>query len=216
MIIQVLIADDQKLLRESLKSIIEQDPEIKVAGCAGDGLEALEICDQTAIDLILMDIRMPVCDGIEGTKIIKKSHPQIKILVLTTFDDDQNVFKTLLNGADGYILKDVTPDELIQAVKNVAAGFSIFSKKPHQSIINQLSVAGEPGDREEQKDIGLKDREIKIIALIADGKSNREIAAELSLSAGRVKNIISEMLSKLDLKDRQQLVSFAYKKGIVR
>jgi DNA-binding NarL/FixJ family response regulator len=214
--IKVLIVDDQKLLRESLKSIIEQDPEIQVADCAGNGLEALEICDQTAIDLILMDIRMPVCDGIEGTKIVKKSHPHIKILVLTTFDDDQNVFKALLNGADGYILKDVTPEELIQAVKNVAAGFSIFSKKTHQSIINQLTAAGEPGNGEGKKDLGLKDREIKIIAMIADGKSNHEIAVEFGLSDGRVKNIISELLSKLDLKDRHQLVSFAYKMRIVR
>jgi DNA-binding NarL/FixJ family response regulator len=118
--IKVVIADDQKLLRERVKSIIEQDPEIEVAGLAASGLEVLELCDQTRVDLVLMDIRMPVCDGIEGTKLIKRSHGNTKILVLTTFNDDQNVFKALINGADGYILKDIAPDELIQAVKNVA------------------------------------------------------------------------------------------------
>ena len=117
--IKVVIADDQKLLRESLKSIIEQDQEIEVTDLAANGLEAADICDQGPVDLVLMDIRMPVCDGIEGTKLIKRNHRLIKILVVTTSDDDQNMFQALINGADGYVLKDATPDELIQAIKNV-------------------------------------------------------------------------------------------------
>jgi DNA-binding NarL/FixJ family response regulator len=214
--INILVVDDQILFRESLKSIIEQDQRLCVIGCAGDALEALEICCRLTVDIVLMDIRMPVCDGIEGTKIIKKDYPQIKILILTTFEEDQNIFRALLNGADGYISKDVTPEELIQAIKNVTSGFSIFSKKPHQLIINRLVAAGEPKKIEGFNEFGLKEREIEMIAMIADGKNNHEIAVEFCLSDGRVKNIISEVLSKLGLKDRHQLVSFAYKQGIVR
>ena len=114
---RVIIADDQKLLSESLKTIIENDSDICVLDCVENGQQAFERCKNQDVDLVLMDIKMPVCDGIEGTKLIKEKYPQVKVLILTTFEDDKSVYDALKSGADGYILKDITPEELIQAVK---------------------------------------------------------------------------------------------------
>jgi len=207
--IKVVITDDQRLLRESLKDLLVRDAEVEVAGCAADGREALAICEQTAPDVVLMDLRMPVCDGIEGTRLIKDRFPSIKVLVLTTFEDDRDVYRALKVGADGYLLKDLTPDELIRAIKNTAAGLSVFSRQAHASIVRQWEQTGGPAaDR-------LKEQEIQTIRLIAEGATNREIAERLFLSEGRIKNLVSEILAKLGLKDRNQLAGYAYKHGLI-
>lgn len=216
--IKVLIVDDERLLRESLKNIIEHDAEIDVAGCAENGCEALRMCDELLPDLVLMDIKMPVCDGVEGTKLIKARYSNIKVIILTTFDDDENVTRALENGADGYILKDVTPEELILIIKNAVKGFTIISNKTYGTVAKQFNKNSEPVKTEGRsgKGVILNDTELYILRLIAEGKNNKEIASIVFLSEGRVKNIISEMFSKLKLKDRYQLLSYAYKNNLIK
>ena len=207
---RVIIADDQKLLSESLKTIIENDSDICVLDCVENGQQAFERCKNQDVDLVLMDIKMPVCDGIEGTKLIKEKYPQVKVLILTTFEDDKSVYDALKSGADGYILKDITPEELIQAVKNTAKGFGISSKNPYSSVVNNISAES----KEEiavVKQVEFKERDIEIMKMVAEGMSNKDIAQKICLSVGRVKNIISEILAKLELGDRNQLASYVYK-----
>jgi DNA-binding NarL/FixJ family response regulator len=214
--IKVLIADDQNLLANSLKSIIEQDQEIIVVGCAGDGMEALKLCDSLSPDIVLMDIKMPRCDGVNGTKLIKSKYGQIKVLILTMLEDEQNISQALENGADGYVLKDVTPDELIQAIKNVYQGFGIISNKVFQVVRSQLTANKEAAPSLLQgTGLNLSDDETKLIRLIAEGKSNKQIAAEIFLSEGRVKNIITELLGKLNVRNRYELLSLAYKNNLI-
>lgn len=208
--IRVIIADDQKLLSESLKTIIENDPDISVIDCVENGQQAFERCKEQDVDLVLMDIRMPECDGITGTKLIKENCPHIKVLILTTFEDDKSIYDALKSGADGYILKDITPEELIQAVKNTVKGFGIFSKNPYSSLVNNINAE----TKEEVtvvKDFEFKERDVEIMKMVAKGMTNKDIAQRVCLSVGRVKNIISEILSKLDLADRNQLASYVHK-----
>lgn len=215
--IKAIIVDDQVILRESLKLIVEQDSEIKVVGLGGNGKEALTLCDQLVPDVVLMDIMMPGCDGVEGTKLIKSKYNSTKVIILTTFNDEENISKALKNGADGYVLKDIKPDELILAVKSVAKGLSIM----HQSALNTMTKQIGPDiDQSSQKeapktDINLTERELDVISLIVDGKSNKEIAASIYITEGSVKNIITNILDKLNLKDRTQLAVFAVKNNIV-
>lgn len=218
--IRVVMADDQVILRESLKFIIEQDKAISVIGVAANGKEAFDLCERLKPDLVLMDIMMPEYNGIEGTRLIKEKYPQIKILILTTFDDSDNVSKALQKGADGYILKDVKPEELIMAVKNVYQGFAVM----HKSALSKM-VANQPATAQAaflSKDvlpgmpaIHLTEREISIVRLIVEGKNNKEIASELFLSEGTVKNIITTILEKLALRDRTQLAIYAIKHKLV-
>lgn len=214
--IKVIIADDHILLAESLKSIIEYDNEIQVVGCALNGHEAFAMVEESPPDLVLMDIKMPECNGIEGTKMIKSTYPQVKVLILTTFEDDQNVYEALKNGADGYILKDITPEELIHAVKNAAKGFGIFSKTPFNIVAKQFN--GKNAAEEQKKSIesfNLKERDLEIIRMVAEGRGNKEISIQICLSLGRTKNIISGILERLGLSDRNQLVGFAYKNRLL-
>lgn len=213
--IKVVITDDQKLLSESLKSIIETDPEICVTACVENGREAFELCASTQIDLILMDIKMPVCNGIEGTRLIKGTYPDIKVLILTTFEDDQSVYEALKSGADGYILKDIRPEELIQVVKNTSKGFGIFSRTPFSSVVRHINISSKEEKPAVDAVFQLKDREIKIIKMIAQGMSNKDIADSLCLSVGRTKNIISHIMTKVGTNDRNQLAGFAYKNKFI-
>jgi DNA-binding NarL/FixJ family response regulator len=216
--VRILIADDEKLLRESLKSIIETDPEIKVEGCAEDGAEAFRLSRELAPDVVLMDVRMPECDGVEGTRLIKQFDRNIKVVMLTTFGDEESITKAVENGADGYVLKDVTPDELKGVIKNAAQGFLVFSGKAGSTLRRGFVMQGRPAGDGPKQDVSalLKESELNILRLIAEGKSNREIAEQVFLSEGRVKNIVSEILAKLRLKDRYQLLSFAYRNNLVR
>lgn len=216
--IKVLIVDDHVMLRESIKFVIEQDKDIDVVGCAGNGTEALALCEQLSPDLVLMDIVMPICDGIEGTHLIKTKYSHIKVIILTTFDDDENIAKAIQNGAEGYILKDLEPAELIAIIKNTMKGLRVIHQNVFNAIIKQMTpsapesfVTGEfkPG-------VKLSDKEKTIINLVVKGKSNREIADVIALSEGRVKNIITEILAKFDLEDRTQLAVYAVRNNLVR
>lgn len=206
------------LLRESLKTIIEIDQEIKVVGCASDGEEAFRLCEELSPDIVLMDIRMPVCDGVEGTRLIKQKFENIKVVVLTTFEDEDNMAKAMENGADGYILKDVTPEELIRVIKNAAGGFLVFSRKTSGILMKGFSNAKREEQETKKQDLKelLKPNELEILQLIAEGNSNKIIAEKVYLSEGRAKNIISEILDKLGLKDRYELLSYAYKNNMIK
>ncbi|TYQ17812.1 UNVERIFIED_CONTAM: LuxR family two component transcriptional regulator [Acetivibrio alkalicellulosi] len=214
--INVLIVDDQTIIRDSLKYIIEQDNEIKVVACANNGKHALKLCDKFKPDIVLMDIMMPICDGVEGTRLIKSKYSKIKVLILTTFNDDDNISKALLHGADGYILKDVQPHELIISIKSVALGMSILQKNILTNIATKISKTEYIKNTNNNHLISnLTKRELEVIKLLVDGKNNKSISVELKITEGSVRNIISSILDKLEFEDRTQLAIFAVKNRIV-
>lgn len=207
--IKTIVVDDEIILRESLKRLIEFDEEISVVGCGGNGLEALELCETFAPEIVLMDIIMPQCDGIKGTHLIKTKFPGIKVLILTTFDDDENIAKALQNGADGYVLKSITPEDLVLAIKSVAKGMGIMHKKIYNTVAKQFEAGENNGIKVAGPPSNLSPRELSLLRYIVHGKSNKEIAAELFLAEGTVKNLVASLLEKLELKDRTQLAVYA-------
>ena len=212
--IKVLIADDIQILRQGLAAILVRDPEIQVAGLAANGREALELCEKHQPDVVLMDMRMPEYDGSWGIRQIKQQFPRIRVLVLTTFDDDETVEAALSSGADGYILKEMEDEKVIQSVKAVCAGMGVFGGSVFEGMRRQMSRTGSP-DREAGAATDLSsritDRERDIMRCVARGMDNKEIAAQLFLAEGTVRNNISRLLEKLGLKDRTQLAVFTVK-----
>lgn len=209
--IRILIVDDEVILRDSLKYILEEDEDIEVLDCAGNGREALAACRRNLPDIVLMDIVMPLSDGVEGTMLIKKEFPEVKIIILTTFQDNENVKNALINGADGYLLKLIKPKELIQAIKNTANNINPMHSSTLKTIIDHL----DKNDKGKAVSFDLNEKESDVIRLIVDGKSNREISQILFLSEGSIKNTITAILNKLKLKDRTQLAVFAVRNNIV-
>lgn len=204
--IKVLIVDDQKIIREGLSMMLGLDSTISIAGQVTNGKEAIEFLDKNQVDLILMDIRMPIMDGVEATKIIKEKYPNIKILILTTFNEDKYIFEGLKNGADGYLLKDIGSEELINAIKTVYNGNMLLqpdvAKKMIDSIQNNDSICNNINEDIFRQ---LTKREYEIAILVGEGKSNKEISNNLFITQGTVKNHITKILDKLDLRDRTQL-----------
>lgn len=218
--LKVLIADDQKLLRESFKNIIEKNNDIQVVACATNGREAFELCGKLNPDLVLMDICMPVCSGTEATKLIKSEYPSIKVLILTASDDEADVDEAINNGADGYILKNIGTEELLLSIKGTSLGLGIM----HKDVFRPTALNKKHKEDEPQKnkvsiagiDVSLTDREIKIIQMIVDGKDNKEISTSLFIAEGTVKNTITDIISKLQLKDRTQLAVYALKNNLYK
>jgi DNA-binding NarL/FixJ family response regulator len=221
--IQVLIVDDDPFIRESLKLILDLDPELQVIGTCGNGEEGYQFVKlHPETQIVLMDIRMPECDGVEGTRLIKKLDPSPSVLILTTFDDDEYIVQAIRNGANGYLLKNVPPARIISGIKSVHEGNHLIHPDIARKLAGMLNSRDEPhthangtdGDHAE-KDLsgtGLTPAEQDIVRHIADGKSNKEIAGALFLSEGTVKNYISEILSKLGLRDRTQIAIFYLRK----
>lgn len=210
--IKVVLADDQRILNESLKVIIEQDQEIEVVGLAENGDEALKLCDETSPDLVLMDLKMPECDGVKSTGLIKKYHPQTKVLILTTFNDEQSVNQALKQGADGYILKNIKPFELREAIKSTVRGLNVIKEDVFSTLVRQLDAGFSPECRVTGGlNIELTEKEIQIIRQIVQGRSNKEIASGMALSEARIKSILSDIFIKLKIEDRLQLAVFAVK-----
>jgi len=213
---RIVIADDQELIRESLKIVLGTHEDIKVVGVAGDGFEVLDILKREKVDIILMDIRMPRMDGVYCTKAVKELYPDTKIVILTTFDDDDFVFSALKYGASGYLLKGVGMNELYQDIVTVYRGgalinpdiaskvFSMFSKMSQNNFIIQVD------DSSLQE---ISKPEWKVIQQVGCGLSNKEIAQKLFLSEGTVRNYLSSVLSKLNLRDRTQLAIWAVQTG---
>ncbi|KNY24762.1 response regulator [Pseudobacteroides cellulosolvens] len=213
--IKVVLVDDQEIFLNALKIMIESDDEIVVAGTAKNGYEGAEICRRLDPDVILMDIMMPIYDGVKGVELIKEFNSKAKVIMLTTLDDDAHVYQSLKKGADGYVLKNTGDKELIKVIKAAAAGFSIIQQKIFEQYKEKQHIPEKYILKTEESNIKLTEREKEVLSLIVDGMSNRDIAAKLFLVEGRVKNIVSSLLSKLDVVDRTQLAVYAIKHNIV-
>ena len=214
--IKLLLADDQDILTEGLKLLLGAEEDIEIVGTANNGKKAYDLCRIRKPDLVLMDIQMPEVNGVEATAMIKKDFPQTKIIVLTTFNDDEYIYDALKNGASGYMLKDASPKEILEAVRTVYNGGALIQSEVAVKVIDQFSqLAKDTGGKHIDPNVGLlTDREVEICRLIAEGKNNKEIADELYLSQGTVKNYITKMLLKLDLRDRTQLAIFTIKNNL--
>lgn len=208
MSINVLIADDEELITNSLKMILDYEDDINVLFVCQNGDEAYEkVLQNNNIHVVLMDIRMPVCDGVLSTKKILKVRPDIKIIILTTFNDDEYIFEALKNGAKGYLLKNIKADEIINAIRIVHEGNLLV----HPEVATKLSSMLKADKKKLIYNLNLSETEIEIIKLISDGLSNREIAKKIFLTEGTVKNKITDILSKLKLRDRTQIAIFYLK-----
>ena len=212
--IKVILVDDEKLIREGLKILLSTDEEIEIVGEAGSGLEAYKLFKDTEVDVILMDIRMPESNGIEGIKMIKgQGEKPVKILILTTFKDTEYINEAIGLGASGYLLKDSEVESLVGGIKSVYSGNIVLDKD-----ITDIIIAGQPINKKSdfrREDYDITKREYEILVLVAKGLSNQEIADSLFLSLGTIKNAISLLLQKLDLRDRTQMVIFAYENHII-
>ena len=206
--IKVLIADDQELIRESLKVVLDSKTNIEVTGTVANGQEVIQSIRESAPDIILMDIRMPKMDGVQCTRIVKEFNPAIKIIILTTFDDDEFVFDALKYGASGYLLKGVSMDELVASIETVYSGRAMINPEIATKVVRIFSqmAKGEQAIQVEERLVGeLTKAEWKIVREIGKGASNKEIAETLYLSEGTVRNYLSIILNKLQLRDRTQL-----------
>jgi len=211
--IRVLIADDHALLAESLQFILQQDEGIEVAGIAANGREAVQMCEKLAPRVVLMDIKMLECDGLQAAELIKQSRPQTRIMILTTFEDRDNVLGAIAKGADGYLLKDVRPRELVMAIKCLDSGLCVFNGSVKEILREELgSFAARSVNPVFER---LKPEDLKIIELIGDGKNNKEIAEAMNYSEGTIKNRVSRILEIIGAKDRTQIVLFALKNGLL-
>ena len=212
---RVLIVDDQTVVREGLAAILSTDEEIKVVGLAADGREALDLVPEAQPDVVLMDLKMPVLNGVQATQRLRQAYPQVRVLVLTTYVADEWVFDAIRAGAVGYLMKDTRRDDLIAAVKGTAEGKSYLDPAIAGRVMQQAvssppaSAPSEPGGE------ALTERELQILHLLAQGYSNPEIAQRLHLARGTVRNYVSVVLQKLGVSDRTQAAIEALKRGLV-
>ena len=214
--IKVLIADDQELFRQSLSIILKSEKDFEVTEAVSTGVEVVRSVRSNKPDVILMDIRMPEMDGVVCTQIIKENYPDIRIIILTTFDDDEYIFNALKYGASGYLLKGVSMQELSDAIRKVYEGTAMINGDIASKVVRLFSRMAQSNIAitVEEKDAGdLKDTEWKIISLVGTGLSNKEIAGKLNLSEGTVRNALSTVLQKLQLRDRTQLAIWAVQTG---
>lgn len=208
-----MIVDDQNIIKEGLAVLLNNEEDMNVVATASNGEQAINQCKTTAIDVILMDIRMPVINGVEATKGIKEYNNKIQILILTTFDDEEYIFNSLKNGASGYILKDSSPKEIGHAIRTVYKRQTFFQPNVATKVVEQfLEMAQETKKEKPSKQIEkLTTREVEICKLLSEGKNNKEIGEVLFITEGTVKNHITNILMKLDLRDRTQLAIFSVK-----
>ncbi|MCT4543661.1 MAG: response regulator transcription factor [Vallitalea sp.] len=209
--IKVIIADDQVLLRKSLGQLISIDEEISVVSMAASGREAIDECEKHRPDIIMMDIEMPKMNGIDALKIIKEKYPKTKVIILTTFDNKEYIITAFLAKADGYITKDIEPDELITTIKCVNYGLTVIHKSVKEIMVNKFEKLSKRNTN--YTDI-LSIEEIDMIKLIVDGKSNKDIAKVFNYTEGTVKNKVSRIYEKLGKTDRLQLAVYAVENGI--
>jgi DNA-binding NarL/FixJ family response regulator len=216
-VIRVGLVDDQVLVRAGLRALLDNEDDIEVVGEGGDGAEALRLARELTPDVLLMDIRMPHVDGLEATKAIA-AEPRlagVHIVILTTFDLDEYVFEGLRSGASGFLVKDTEPAELLRAVRAVAAGDALLSPRATRRLVEEYATRAKPAERSPTLDL-LTDREREVMAQVAAGRTNDEIAAALYISPTTAKTHVSRAMIKLGARDRAQLVVFAYETGLVR
>ncbi|MGL5269431.1 MAG: response regulator transcription factor [Selenomonadaceae bacterium] len=217
--IKVLIADDQELIHESLRIVLNMNSDMEVIGVAENGAEALAALKHKRPDIILMDVRMPEIDGVECTRLIKEMYPEIKIIILTTFDDDEYVYNALKYGASGYLLKGVSVTDLSNAIRTVVSGGAMINPNIVTKVVKLFSAMAQHNlavQVEENGESQLTRTERNIVCQVGRGLSNREIATKLRLSEGTVRNSLSTALSKLNLRDRTQLAIWAVQTGMVQ
>lgn len=216
--IKVLVADDQELVREGLGIVLSNRPEIEYMGAVSNGREVIQAVRQAKPDVILMDVRMPEMDGVTCTKIIKEQYEDIKIIILTTFDDDEYVLGALRDGASGYLLKGTSMKDLVNAIQLVNSGSAMINPDIAAKVVNLFSKMAQGSFSVKVRNDGIKEltnTERKVTKLIGMGYSNKEIAAELSLSEGTIRNYLSSILDKLELRDRTQLAIWTVQTGVV-
>lgn len=218
MTIRVLISDDQSLFREALRTLLSSFEKLEVVGEASNGEEALRMAVSLSPDVVLMDLRMPIMDGVEATRRINQLGKTIKVIVLTTFDDDETVFEGLRAGAVGYLLKDVSSDKLVEAIQAAYEGQYFLLPSITAKVVSEFSKISKPARKKKEEEMipdPLSPREIEILRIVAQGASNKEIADHLFISEGTVKNHLSSILSKLGVRDRMQAILKAREYGII-
>jgi DNA-binding NarL/FixJ family response regulator len=214
--IKVLLVDDQKLVRQGIKVLLETEGDIIVIGEAGNGQEALDLTASLKPDVILMDIRMPVMDGVAATQALNQRHSQIGVIILTTFDDDEYIFEGLKAGARGYLLKDISSEEMAAAVRTVAAGGALIQPSITRKVLAEFSrLSTKPHAKSDDLVDQLTERELDVLRALAQGLSNKEIAEKLVITEGTVKNHVSNLISKLNVRDRTQAILKAQDFGLI-
>jgi DNA-binding NarL/FixJ family response regulator len=214
--VRLLLVDDQRLMREGLRTLLELEPGLTVAGEAGNGQEALDAYARLLPDVVLMDVRMPVLDGVEATRRLRQRWPAARVIILTTFDDDEYVFEGLRAGALGYLLKDVSIHELAEAIHTVMAGGVLIEPSVARKVVAEFARMAVPAPVDPQSlDEPLSERELEILRLLAQGLTNREIANRLYLAEGTVKNYVTNILGKIGARDRTQAALRARELGLL-
>ena len=212
--VRIVVADDQTVVREGIAMLLGLLPGLEVVGAAADGEEAVRLVAEKAPDVVLMDLRMPRCDGVEATRRIRTEYPGTQVVVLTTFADDESLFPALKAGARGYLTKDAGGDEIVRAVHSVLSGDAGLSPSIQRRLLERLSQPEPAAAVATEAPDGLTARETEVLVLIAEGLTNQEIARRLHVSTATVKTHISRILTKLALRDRVQLVVFAFEHGL--
>jgi len=214
MTIRVVLADDQPLVRAGLRVLIADTPDLDVAGEAGTGAQAVQLVRDAQPDVVLMDIRMPGMDGIEATRMIMANPTAARVIILTTFDDDDYVYAALRAGASGFLVKDMALEDILAAIRIVAAGDALLAPGVTRRLIEEFAARPEPAPPQREID-GITEREREVLTLIGRGMSNGEIAAQLCISTATAKAHVAHLLTKLGVRDRVQLVIVAYEAGLV-
>jgi DNA-binding NarL/FixJ family response regulator len=209
--VRVLITDDQTLFRSGLARLLEEDPRVQVVSQAADGADAVKKVAALKPDVVLMDIKMPSLDGVEATRRITAEHPEIKVLVLTTFDADSYVLQALRSGASGYILKNSQPSAIVTSILAVVSGERVMASEVANRVLDMLTGTSTPKEFYD----GLTAREVEILKLLASGQANKQIAYRLRISEKTVRNHVSNMYAKLQIYDRSQAVLYAVRKGLI-
>ncbi|MGW5900721.1 response regulator transcription factor [Streptomyces althioticus] len=215
--VRVVVCDDQMLVRTGLVTIIDAQPDMEVAGECADGRAAVDLARKERPDVVVMDVRMPVLDGIEATRLLAGSGvpDPVRVLVVTTFNLDEYVYEALRAGASGFLLKDAPPDRLLHGIRTVASGAALLDPEVTRQLVGRYASRIRPSEDGGDREVPLTPRELEVLRLIADGLSNSEIAAALVISQETVKTFVSRILSKLQLRDRVQAVVYAYRRGLV-